>query len=119
MKRSYGQTLLFLLMGLLLSVSAYAQDISVKGVVQDSNGDPLVGATVAVKGTQTAVATNIDGKFSVKAPKGGAVIVTYIGYDPVEMFVTEAPMVIVMNETTELLDEVVVLGYGAEQRKQD
>lgn len=119
MKRSYGQTLLFLLMGLLLSVSAYAQDISVKGVVQDSNGDPLVGATVAVKGTQTAVATNIDGKFSVKAPKGGAVIVTYIGYDPVEMFVMETPMVIVMNETTELLDEVVVLGYGAEQRKQD
>ncbi len=100
MKRSYGQTVLVLLVGLLFSVSAFAQDISVKGVVQDSNGDPLVGATVTVKGTQTAVATNFDREFSVKAPKGGAIIVTYIGYNPVEMFVTEKPMVIVMDEST-------------------
>ncbi len=106
-------------MGLLLSVSAYAQDISVKGVVQDSNGDPLIGATVAVKGTQTVVATNFNGEFTVKAPKSGAIIVTYIGFNPVEMFVSESPMVIVMDESSELLDEVVVLGYGAEQRKQD
>ena len=119
MKRSYGQTVILLIMGLLLSVSAYAQDISVKGVVQDSNGDPLIGATVAVKGTQTVVATNFNGEFTVKAPKSGAIIVTYIGFNPVEMFVSESPMVIVMNESSELLDEVVVLGYGAEQRKQD
>ncbi len=55
MKRSYGQTVILLIMGLLLSVSAYAQDISVKGVVQDSNGDPLIGATVAVKGDERVV----------------------------------------------------------------
>ena len=108
------------LMGLLLPMSAFAQDITVKGTVQDTQGEPLVGATVLVQNSTTGTATDIDGHFTIKAPKGGALIVSYVGYQPIEVYVKDGtPMTITLSESNEVLDEVVVLGYGAEQRKQD
>lgn len=106
-------------MGLWLSVSAFAQQLQVTGVVQDIDGEPLVGASVTVKGSQMGTSTNIDGRFALQAKKGDVIKVTYIGYKPAEATFNGEPMTFVMTEDSERLEEVVVLGYGAAQRKQD
>lgn len=112
------RTVTVFVMGLFLSVSAWAQN-TVKGVVQDSDGEPLVGATVLVKGTKVGTATDIDGRFTIKAKEGDMLVVSYIGYKPEEVYVTGKPLTVIMSASTAALNEVVVLGYGAEQRKQD
>ncbi|MCM1449102.1 MAG: TonB-dependent receptor [Clostridiales bacterium] len=112
------RTVLSLVMGLFLSISVWAQS-PVNGVVQDSDGEPLAGATVLVKGTQVGTSTNIDGQFTIRAKEGDMLVVTYIGYNPEEVYVTGKPLTVIMSANTAALDEVVVLGYGAEQRKAD
>ena len=113
-----SRAVMVLVMGLFLTVSAWAQS-AVTGVVQDADGEPLAGATVLVKGTQVGTSTNIDGQFTINAKVGDMLIVTYIGFNPEEVYVTGKPLTIIMSENAAALDEVVVLGYGAEQRKQD
>lgn len=113
-----SRTVMALIMVLFLSSSAWAQT-PVSGVVQDSDGEPLAGAVVRVKGTQVGTSTDLDGKFSINAKEGDMLQVTYIGYKPEEVYVTGKPLTVIMSESTAALDEVVVLGYGAEQRKQD
>lgn len=112
------RTVLSLIVGLFLSINAWAQK-PVTGVVQDSDGEPLAGATVLVKGTQVGTSTNLDGQFTIRAKEGDMLVVTYIGYSPEEVYVTGKPLVVIMSENTAALEEVVVLGYGAEQRKAD
>ncbi len=116
---SISRRVVTLLMGLLLSAGVFAQQNVVKGVVQDPAGEPLIGATVMVKGTQTATATDIDGNFSIKAKQGDVLVASYVGYNKKEVTVSGNHMVITLEENSELLKEVVVLGYGAEQKKQD
>lgn len=113
------RTILPLVLGLLLSVGAVAQQMSVKGTVKDQTGEPIIGANVLVKGTTTGVVTNLDGKFEVPAAKNAVLLISYVGFQIQEVTVTGKPLVIVLKEDTELLDEVVVLGYGASARKQD
>ena len=113
-----SRTVAVLIMGLFLSVSAWAQN-RVTGVVQDSDGEPLIGATVMVKGTQIGTSTDIDGRFAIQAKEGDILVVHYVGFAPEEVYVTGKPLTIIMSENTAALNEVVVLGYGAEQRKQD
>ena len=103
--------MLGLIFGLLLSVSAFAQ-IDVKGHVEDATGEPIIGATVRVDGTQTATVTDFDGNFVLKANQGANITITYIGYQP--QTVAAAPTLeIVLQDDAAVLNEVVVIGYGA------
>jgi len=102
--------MLVLMLGLFLSVGAFAQ-INVKGHVKDAQGEPIIGATVRVEGTQTATITDFDGNFTLKANAGADIVVSYIGYQ--DATVKAAPSVeIVLQEDNAVLNEVVVIGYG-------
>ena len=102
--------MLVLMLGLFLSVGAFAQ-IDVKGHVKDAQGEPVIGATVRVVGTQTATVTDFDGNFALKANQGADITVTYVGYQ--EATVKAAPnLVITLREDAAVLNEVVVIGYG-------
>ena len=109
--------MLVLLLGLFLSVGAFAQQITVKGHVQDAQGEDIIGATVRVVGTQAAVITDIDGTFTLQAPQGASIQVSYIGYETAT--VTAAPQVeVTLQDESNTLNEVVVIGYG-QARKTD
>ena len=103
--------MLGLLLGLFLSVGAFAQ-IEVKGHVKDATGEPIIGATVRVDGTQTATITDFDGNFALTADEGATITVTYIGYQPA--MVKAAPSVeVTLQDDATVLNDVVVIGYGA------
>ncbi len=104
-----------LLLGLFLSVGAFAQQITVKGHVKDATGEPIIGATVRVAGTQTGVVTDFDGNFQVQANQGQTLNVSYIGYQAVD--VQAAPNVTVtLQEDSQSLEQVVVIGYGVAKK---
>ena len=108
--------MLVLMLGLFLSVGAFAQ-INVKGHVKDAQGEPIIGATVRVANTQTATITDFDGNFTLKANAGADLVVSYIGYQ--NATAKAAPNVeIVLQDDQALLNEVVVIGYGV-ARKND
>ena len=111
--------ILILLVGLFLSAGAYAQQISVGGIVKDQMGEPVIGANVIVKGTSNGVITDIDGKFALSAAKNDILIISFVGFMSQEIPVTGKDLMVTLKEDTGLLDEVVVLGYGANARKQD
>ena len=115
----FYRMVLFLLLRLFTSVIAYSQQISVKGIVKDQIGEPVIGANVLVRGTTNGVITNVNGEFILSASKSDVLVVSFVGYTTQEIPVSEKQMTIVLKEDTELLDEVVVLGYGANTRKQD
>lgn len=99
-----------------VGLSAAAQTINVKGTVTDAEGEPIIGATVLVKGTQTGTATDIDGQFSLSNVKAGShLVVSYIGYTTAEPK-AESDMTIVLESSALNLDEVVAIGYGTVKR---
>ncbi|MBR5929168.1 MAG: TonB-dependent receptor plug domain-containing protein, partial [Prevotella sp.] len=100
-----------LILGLFLSVSAFAQ-IDVKGHVKDAAGEDIIGATVRVDGTQTATVTDFEGNFVLKANQGADITITYIGYQPVTVKAAPTLEVILQDDQT-VLQDVVVIGYGA------
>lgn len=116
---SFYRTVLSLILGLFLAVGVNAQQLAVTGVVSDQSGSPLVGASVIVKGTQNGVSTNVDGRYRINAKKGDVLVFNYIGYKTAEASVESNVLNIRLSENTEVLDEIVVLGYGANARKQD
>lgn len=90
---------------------------SVTGTVTDSEGEPLIGATVREKGTSNVTATDIDGNFTLKlASARPTVEVSYIGYEPVKVRVTQSPLKIQMKASESELDEVVVVAYGVQKK---
>lgn len=103
----------FLLM-LIVSISAFAQN-KVTGKVIDHTGEPVIGASVLVKGTTNGVITDFEGNFNLDIPSANAVLViSYIGYKKIEIAANDKNIRrIVLTEDSELLDEVVVVGYGA------
>lgn len=102
------------LLGLLLSLSLSAQDIAVKGHVKDHTGEPLIGANILIKGTSVGTISDVDGNFTLKAAVNDILSITCIGFKGQELTVTgsNTPLVITLQEDTEMLDEVVVIGYG-------
>lgn len=90
---------------------------TVSGMVTDSEGEPLIGATVAVKGTSTATACDIDGNYTIKAPQGATLVVSYVGYKPKEVKATGSQLDVQLNEDSAMLDEVVVVGYGTAKKE--
>ena len=96
-----------------------AQNKTIRGRVIDKNGDAVIGASIVVKGTTRGTITNIDGEFSIDVAKNEKLVVSYIGYTSQEITPSGTDLTVVLEEDTEVLDEVVVLGYGANARKQD
>ena len=103
--------MLALICGLILSITAFAQQITVNGNVKDATGEPIIGATVRVAGQQGGVITDFDGNFHIQANSGATITVSYVGYQ--EAQVAAAPRVnIVLQDDAQLLKDVVVIGYG-------
>ena len=107
------RTILPLLLGLFLSVGAYAQNITVKGHVKDGTGLEVIGANVVEKGNATnGTITDLNGNFVLTVPQGAILQISFIGYKPAEVPAT-ANVVVTLEDDTELLSEVVVIGYGS------
>ena len=108
--------MLGLILGLFLSVSAFAQ-IEVKGHVKDATGEAIIGATVRVDGTQTATVTDFDGNFVLKANQGANITISYVGYQNATVKAAPSVEVTLVDDET-VLQDVVVIGYGS-VRKSD
>lgn len=101
-----------------MCASAMTAQTNVGGIVTDSQGDPLIGATVFQKGTDHGTATDAQGRyFLTLTPGAKTIVVSYIGYLTKDINVTSATEDVVLSENTSALDEVVVVGYGSMQRK--
>lgn len=111
MKRRYIKTLA-LGAALTCAVPMMAQNKVVQGTVLDDLGDPVIGATVKVAGTKTAVITDMDGKYQLSVPKGGKITVSYIGFK--DTTTTGGTVKLVADDKT--LEEVVVVGYGTQKK---
>ncbi len=100
------------------AVYAQADRVSVcTGSVKEPNGDPLVGATVMVKGTKNGGVTDIDGNFSIaNARKGDVLVITYLGFEPTEVKWNGTPLNVTMKSDSQSLDELVVVGYGTQKK---
>lgn len=107
--------ILALLVGLFLCVSTYAQQITVKGVVTDATGETVIGANVLEKGTTNGTITDFDGNFQLQVKKGATIVISFVGYKTQEVE-AQPNMNIVLADDSDLLDEVVVIGYGVAKK---
>lgn len=108
-------TALTLVLGLLMSASVVAQTgpVNVRGTVKDAKGEAIIGANILLQGTSSGTVTDYDGNFALQAPANGVLEISYIGYRPQTIPINNQTTInIVLEEDTELLDEVVVIGYG-------
>lgn len=94
-------------------------DRKIKGVVGDGNNEPLIGATVKVKGTNIVTVTDIDGNFELEVPSGAELVVSYIGFNDqtVKISGSKSKYDVELQENTNSLDELVVIGYGTVKKK--
>ncbi len=107
-----------MLLAILMSVNVMAQDmIQVQGNVKDATGEPIISATVMQKGTGNGTVTDLDGNFTLRAPKGSLIVVSYIGYKNKEVKAA-SNVIVVLEEDVNLLEETVVIGY-AKVKKSD
>lgn len=105
-------------LAILIAPAAIAQNM-VSGTVVDGQNEPVIGASVMVKGTTSGVATGIDGDFSIAAKPSDVLKVSAVGYKTAEVKVEgSAPIRITLEESSEVLDEVVVIGYGTSTKKE-
>ncbi len=102
---------------LLVTLSLSAQNLTVTGTVVDEQDLPLSGASILVAGTTTGEITDLDGKFSIKVKKGTKLVISYIGYKEQElMAIGQNNVTVKLQPDSQLLDEIVVVGYGAVKR---
>ena len=113
------QRLCFIALLAAMAIDAFAQTKTVKGTVNDAMG-PVIGASVLVKGTTNGVITDLDGNFTLSdVPQNGTLQISYVGYKTQEVSVAgKSVLSILLQEDTEMLEEVVVVGYGV-QKKSD
>jgi TonB-linked SusC/RagA family outer membrane protein len=120
LKKYFFSLLLFSSMILWAIPSTYAQSTSknISGTVVDAKGELLIGVSVAIKGTTVGTITDVNGKFTVQASNANPVlVVSYIGYTTQEIAATTANLRIVLVEANKELEEVVVVGYGTQRKK--
>lgn len=111
MKRFLMLKALLFVVGLLLSIGAFAQQMTVKGHVKDATGKPVIGANVLIKGTTNGVITDFDGNFVLQAKQGDVVVISFVGYQAQELPV-QPVLNVVLKDDSQLLQDVVVIGYG-------
>ena len=106
-----------MLLALMVSMASFAQDFSgILGTVIDENGDPVIGATVVEKAQpQNATITNIDGQFAIKVAEGTSLVISYVGYQTIEVK-AKNQMSITLKEDAQVLNDVVVIGYGVQKK---
>ncbi|MDR2087153.1 MAG: SusC/RagA family TonB-linked outer membrane protein [Dysgonamonadaceae bacterium] len=108
-----AKSFLFLLFLFLFCSATYAQK-TVKGQVTDETGEPVIGASIAEKGTTRGTVTDFDGNFQLTVAENAVLVISYIGYATQEVPVTDASTLrIILKEDAQLLDELVVIGYGS------
>ena len=110
---------LLLLCILSCTLQLFAQQINVQGIVYDPSGETVPGANVSMKSNPAVgTVTDIDGNFSLKASVGDVLVFTFIGYEPIEYKLTAADtnLKVRFTDSSELLDEVVVVGYGVQKK---
>ena len=106
-----------MLLALIVSMTAAAQSAGIVGTVTDGNGEPIIGASVVEKGQpQNGAITNYDGQFAINVKAGTTLVVSYIGFETIEVKAANG-MAIVMKEDDKTLSEVVVIGYGVQKKK--
>ena len=98
-------------------VNSVQQTGVVKGQVVDSNGEPIIGATIKVKGEKSGTVSDLDGNFEISNDGGGTLVISYVGYKTEEMKIKSgSTMKIVMKEDSKVLNDVVVIGYGTQKK---
>lgn len=107
-----GRFFLLWLVGMLLSVQVFAQEIAIKGSVKDRLGEVVIGANVIVKGTTNGTITDFDGNFVLNAKQGDIIVISFIGYKTQEL-PAATTMNVVLQDDSEVLQDVVVIGYGS------
>ena len=111
--KGFEHRLLLIMWGLLLSLSAFAQQITVKGHVVDATGEPVIGASVIEGKSTNGTITDIDGNFSLNVSANSALTISFVGYKTQTVSVNgKTALKVTLQEDTEVLDEVVVVGYG-------
>ncbi|MBR2437775.1 MAG: TonB-dependent receptor [Bacteroidales bacterium] len=118
--KNLGRALRFVMMTLVavaFSVSAWAQNISVSGTVTDVNGDPIIGAYVLVQGTSNGTSTDVDGKYQISVHSNGTLVFTLVGMkDAVVPVNGKAVINVTLEEDSEMLEDVVIVGYGVQKK---
>src|SRR5574344_160453 len=111
-QRKFLRRILITFIGFLLTVGAYAQQITVKGQVKDTAGEPIIGANVVPVGNaKNGTITDFNGNFSVKTPKDGMLTISFVGYKSVTVKAVNG-MSVVLQDDSKMLNDVVVIGYG-------
>lgn len=96
---------------------ASAEKLQAKGSIRDVNGEPVIGATVMERGTSNGTITDIDGNFILEVHEGAMLDISYVGYkDQSVQAISGKQIAVSLREDSETLDEVVVIGYGAQKR---
>lgn len=115
----YQKVLFSLLMLIFVAGVLPAQTKPISGVVKDASGETIISASVKVKGTAVGTVTNVNGEFKLDVPAGAkTLVVSYIGMRTLEVAIVTGKMTITLDEDAQMLDDVVVIGYGT-QRKRD
>ena len=114
-KKKWVQVLFPLLVGILISTATYSQTrLSVKGHIVDDLGEPVIGASVVIKGTTNGTVSDPDGNFEIQTPSDATLVVSFIGFKPKEVAVDGKSFLrISLDENTEILKDVIVIGYGS------
>lgn len=99
------------------NVSISQQAKKVTGTVTDAKGEPLLGVNVVVKGTTNGTITDLDGKYSLEVEPNSILVVSYIGYVSQQIPASGSVVNVTLKEDTQNLDEVIVVGYGTQQKK--
>ena len=98
-------------------IDAVQQNGTCTGVVKDGTGETVIGASVVVKGSTNGTITGIDGDFTLNnVPKGSTLVISFVGYETMEVKWTGTPLNIILKDDTQMLDEVVVVGYGTQKK---
>lgn len=98
------------------SFNVVQQNHQVKGTVTDANGEPIIGATVKVKGSSTGTVTDLDGNFSLSVASGTVLEISYVGYKSQTATAGATPIKIQLQEDFKNLNEVVVVGFGTQKK---
>lgn len=116
---NYSRPLGLLFLLCLIPIWAFAQNITVKGTVKDGAGETIIGASVVEKGTTNGTITDFDGNFTLNVPSNSTLQISFVGYKTQEIAVSGKTTInVTLSEDTQMLDDVVVVGYGT-QKKED